>query len=493
MTQPRYEYTLGAPKYPVLNGFMACREFVSSIMGPLGSGKTYGCLQRMMAHMVEQPPNAQGIRPSRWLAVRNTYPELMGTTWKDFKDFWAGLAELKMGGLEPPTYPIITNLDDGTQIRAEVIFLALDREDAVRKLRGYQLTGVWFNEMREIAKPIFDMAQARVGRYPSMASGGVNCDWFGIFGDTNAMDEDHWYYKLAEEDHPQGFEFFKQPGGVEPDGLLPNGRIRWKPNPEAENLTHLPDRYYIRQLEGKDDAYVRVNLANLYGFSVDGKPVHPEYVDSTHCQEGLELEAGAPLIVGVDFGRTPAAAICQYLQQWGRWIVIDEFVTENMSAAIFGPELKRYLDRNYPGYEVQAWGDPAGDSAGQATEDTPVRILRASGIPIQPCLSNAPALRRAAVARPATRMCMDGHAALLVSPKAKMIRKGLMGGYQYRRLRIAGTERYTDQPDKNEYSHPVEALEYALMGGGEGQDALRPAMTQRRARAGERRQRFART
>ena len=56
-----------------------------------------------------------------------------------------------------------------------------------------------------------------------------------------------------------------------------------------------------------------------------------------------------------------------------------------------------------------------------------------------------------------------------------MIRKGLMGGFAYRRLKLAGSERYTDQPDKNVYSHPVEAAEYALMGGGEGRDALRPA------------------
>ena len=70
---------------------------------------------------------------------------------------------------------------------------------------------------------------------------------------------------------------------------------------------------------------------------------------------------------------------------------------------------------------------------------------------------------------------MDGKPALQVSPKAKMVRKGLMGGFCYRRMKIAGSERFTDLPDKNEYSHPVEAAEYALMGGGEGREALIPA------------------
>jgi hypothetical protein len=69
-------------------------------------------------------------------------------------------------------------------------------------------------------------------------------------------------------------------------------------------------------------------------------------------------------------------------------------------------------------------------------------------------------------------MCMDGKPRFIVLPKASMIRKGLQGGFCYRRVQTSG-ERYTDEPDKNEYSHPVEALEYALQGEGEGRAALR--------------------
>jgi hypothetical protein len=159
----------------------------------------------------------------------------------------------------------------------------------------------------------------------------------------------------------------------------------------------------------------------------------------------------------------------------GRRVVLDEFTSEDMSAAIFGPELKRWLDTNYQGMPVEVWCDPAGSAQGQATEDTPIRIMRAAGIPAQPCSTNNPDLRRASIANPARRICMDGKPGLQVSPKAKMVRKGLMGGFCYRRMKIAGSERYTDLPDKNMYSHPVEACEYALMGGGEGRDALIPA------------------
>jgi hypothetical protein len=55
-----------------------------------------------------------------------------------------------------------------------------------------------------------------------------------------------------------------------------------------------------------------------------------------------------------------------------------------------------------------------------------------------------------------------------VSPNCHVFRKGMAGGFCYKRVQIAsGEERYRDVPDKNKYSHIVEAAEYALMDGGE--------------------------
>ena len=49
-----------------------------------------------------------------------------------------------------------------------------------------------------------------------------------------------------------------------------------------------------------------------------------------------------------------------------------------------------------------------------------------------------------------------------------MLRKGLAGAFKYKRLAVTGEERYHDKRDKNPYSHPCEALEYGLLGEGEG-------------------------
>ena len=71
------------------------------------------------------------------------------------------------------------------------------------------------------------------------------------------------------------------------------------------------------------------------------------------------------------------------------------------------------------------------------------------------------------------RLCMDGKPAFMISPKCKTWRKGLAGGFCYKRKQVAGDEKYHDEPDKNKYSHICEAGEYGMMAGGEGRAAVK--------------------
>jgi len=452
------------PQGEVLAEYQHSWDRVEFIMGPLGSAKTTQSCLKLFTAMCNQAPNVQGIRPTRWIAVRNTYSDLLTTTVKDWLALFEDMGRYKAGGKEPPTHNLDFRLEDGTTVQAEIIFLALDRPDDIKKLRGTQATGFWLNEVKELDKSIVDMCDLRHGRYPSMALGGVLPTWHGMIGDTNAPDEDHWYYYMAEEVRPNGWRFHRQPGG-----LLKQGDV-WIENPEAENLGNLPGGYYVNGMQGKSEDWIKVNLGNEYGFVIDGKPVHPQYQDSVHCtQHLLEPIKGVPITVGLDFGRTPAAAMTQKLPM-GRWQCFDEFTSHDISAATFAPELKRYLDGEYPEFDFVFYGDPAGDHGGQATDDTPYQILRKHGIHATPTETNSPLVRRSALTNPMMRNCMDGKPAFVISPKCKMIRKGLAGGFCYKRIQVSG-ERYHDEPDKNMYSHPVEALEYALQGGGEGREA----------------------
>lgn len=470
--QPEIHYDYAA-QGPVLAEYIASRAPRTMIMGPLGSGKTNASCWRAMDIMCQQEPDAQGVRRSRGAAIRNTYPDLMSTTTKDWLEMFGDLGRWVAGGLEPPTHYLSFDLDDGTSVEAELVFIALDRPEHERKLRGLQLTFAWLNEVKELVKAIVDMLDLRVGRYPK----DVRPTWFGLFGDTNAPDSDHWYYKLAEEEKPDGWLFLRQPGGVVKIG------DKWQVNPQAENLSNLPPGYYDRGMQGKKEDWIKVNLGNQYGFVVDGKPIHSDYQDSMHCRD-FELDPRLPLLIGMDFGLTPAAVFGQR-RPMGGWRIRSELVASNMGAQAFAQEIHLHLAQRYQGFHIGGfWGDPSGDIRAQTDESTPFLILRAANLPAVPAPTNDPLLRCGAVDGALTRI-IDGEPGLVVHSDCKTLRKAWAGGYCYRRLAVAG-ERFADAPVKNMFSHVAEAAQYLLVGGGEHKPLVtikRPAGYVRPSRA----------
>lgn len=432
-------------------------------MGPLGSGKTTASIQKILELMCQQRPNKQGERRSRWVAVRNSYPDLFSTTIRD----WRAITDpLKIGTMtmgHPPEIKCDFDLPDGTRVLSEGIFHALDDDEDVRKLRGMQLTFAYLNEMKELPKSIFDMALGRVDRYPMQGAS----SWVGVFGDTNAWDQDHWLETIAEGKRKGGYadyEILVQPGGVvKRDGV-------WEINPDRENRVFIGPEYYRRQIEGKREDWVHVNLANNIGYAIDGKAVHPDYSDILHsAKEPLVPTANRACHVGLDFGLTPAAAFLQR-QADGRWWVFDELPMEDGDAAMLAEELKARVaqwNAKVPGLTWVFRGDRSGDERAQSDSGTPFAVLRAHGVYALPASSNDPVLRRAALDRPLTRL-IHGRPGILISPVCNVIRKGLSGAFHYKRVAIAGKESlYRDVPNKTFHSHICEALEYGLMDAGE--------------------------
>ena len=211
--------------------------FVRLIVGPYGSGKTTVCINEIVRRACAMPRWYNGRRRSRWAIVRNTSGELYSTTLQSWLTWFNSLGDIKKRQKPLLTYEHIFNDGYGI-IEMELIFIALDRPEDVRKIKSLELTGAYLNELSELPQAVLSHMKGRVnGRYPSKSF----CPepyWAGIIADTNPPDEDHWIYNDFEKQKLESYKIFHQPPGL----LEINGK--YVQNPECDNAKHLSDTYY---------------------------------------------------------------------------------------------------------------------------------------------------------------------------------------------------------------------------------------------------------
>jgi len=444
-----------APPGPVAAEFHEAIAFVRGLMGPVGSGKSSSCCVEIVRHSLKQTP-WRGVRRARWAVIRNTFPELKSTTIKTWQQWFPdNIAPMKWDS-PISSRMVVPDIGDGTKLDLEVLFLAVDTPQDTGKLRSLELTGGWINEASEVPKEVFDMLTQRVNRYPPKMMGGPvdPC----VVLDTNPPDDDSWYYRFAEEETPEGWMFFRQPGA-----LVIKDDV-YEPNPDAENVQNLSGGYgyYYQQIGGKSDDWISVFLLGQYGTTMSGKPVYREYKDTVHCaKEPIKTMIGAPIYLGWDFGLTPACVIAQITPQ-GRINILRELVAEDMGVRQFAAEVvKPCLVNDFPRHKLISACDPAGNTRSQADEKTCIQELLEAGIYTEVAASNEFIQRREAVAYFLTRMSA-GEAGFMLDPSCRYLRKGFIGGYRYERVKT-NAEMYRDRPVKDKFSHPHDALQYLCM------------------------------
>lgn len=451
---------------PTISRFMESNAFIRGLVGPLGGGKSSGCVWDLAQRGVAQAPGPDGVRRSRWVVIRNTNRQLEDSTIRTFLQWFP--PHIHGTWLPSKANYTIKSLKAGANEPAadiEFQFRALDRPDQVGNLLSTEYTGGWINEGREVPWAVYDALIGRVGRYPAMRDGGPS--WYGLIADTNPPDtESDWYSFFEDKDHAEAVallskalvarglpavsvdnyaQCFKQPSGL---------------GPLAENLPNLPPGYYERQLPGKSEDWIKVYLRGEYGFTVDGKPVWPEYEDSIHCpadeRKWPRTIAGVPVYRSWDFGITPAVVFSQITPD-GQWIVVDEMVATDMQFDQFSDEVTEHSARNFAKSSFEDYGDIAGKQRAAAASRTCFEIAWAKGIQMQEA-PQAVRLRIEATAKP-MRTLRGDKPQFVLHPRCKRLRRALMGGYHFRRIHVSG-ERYSPEPEKNVYSHVADALGY---------------------------------
>lgn len=432
-------------------------SFVRIILGPYGSGKSTWAATEIVRRACEMPVWHAGRRRSRWGIVRNTSGELQSTTLATWLAWFEDLGDVRKRQKPVMTYEHTFNDGNGI-VELELLFIALDRPDDVRKIKSLELTGCYINELSEVPQAALMHMKGRVNRYPSLAF----CKdkyWSGIIADTNPPEDDHWIYKDFEENSFPNHKLFKQP-----PGLIKQDK-KWVRNPEADNANNLPNNYYEMLAEGQSQEFIKVFCLGEYGSVGFGKRVYPEFNSDVHAVEYLDAIQGEKLILGWDFGLTPACVVVQ-ISPRGQLLILKEYVADGMGIRSFAESVViPRISKDFPYCKIgDSFGDPAGNARNEIVEEMScIGELNSLGIPTIGARTNDISPRLGSVRYFLNKM-VDGKPALLLDRRnCPTLFKGFVKDYIYARVAVSGEERYKDKPNKNMASHPMDALGYVCL------------------------------
>ncbi len=429
-----------------VRGFLTSETFISLIVGPVGSTKTTAGIMKIAYHAKQMAKCRDGVRRSRAIWVRNTREQLRDTS---IPDVLRWFPDGQAGSYLKSEYKFILKFDD---VECEILFRGLDDSNDVRRLLSLQASFGILDEFREINPDIFNALQGRLGRYPSKLDNNVGCvtddnrSNAHIWGMTNPPDMDTFWEQYLSEP-PANAECFFQPSGL---------------SQEADWIEFLPDGYYENLAEGKSEDWVDVYINAKFGKSLSGQPVFRAFDRDMHVADRalnyIKLSTN-PLVIGMDFGLTPACTISQ-IDPMGRFLTYACLTSDGMGTLRFCREkLKPLLANRFPGMPVLVIGDPAGQQRAQTDERSVFDILKSEGFRVVAAKTNSVVARLSAVDKLLTRV-VDGKPAMLIDPECRDLINALRGGYRYK---VKSSGDVEDKPEKNRYSHIADSFQYACL------------------------------
>lgn len=445
---------------PTCAQFMKSNAFGKIIAGPVGSGKTTATMFELLRRACEQEPADDGLRYTRFAIVRQTLKQLKDTVLKDCVSWLQGIANYKVSDST-----IYIEIGD---VRSEWLLLPLDTPEDQRRLLSSQLTGAWMSEAIEMDIGLVAPLSGRIGRYPSGKTGAAT--WSGILADTNFPTEGSDWHRFMTNP-PGDWQIFEQPSGLSDDAenlnwLNQSSETRKLPIDHPERIARGRE-YYLRlvRMYGEDSSWVKRYVYAQYGDDPSGTAVFREsFKLSFHVhdsEEGLQPVSGHPLLIGQDFGRDPCSVICQ-LDHKGRLLVLEEVLAEDTGLEIHIEKALRpaLMQARYLGKPVAIIGDPSGNSKSSIYEETTFDVLKRMGFAALPAPTNDldPRLRSIEAFLLAQR---DGGPAILFDKKrCPVLIRAMSGGYRYAKTKLGQRK---PLPDKNEYSHIADSLQYACL------------------------------
>lgn len=197
-----------------------------------------------------------------------------------------------------------------------------------------------------------------------------------------------------------------------------------------------------------------------------GLPVYSDIFNREFHVAKEELLAYPSLKIfrSYDFGLTPACVWSQIDPNGCLNILADHVVwngrgdMKQMGMERFILDVIRLSNEWFPDADFTDYADPAGSQKAQTDEKTCFQIMRQAGVyPIPGAVTWT--ARKASMVN-ILQKTIAGQPAMRISPNATMIIEGMEGAYKYEE--IGDTGRYRETVEKNAWSHPMNALEYAV-------------------------------
>jgi len=430
------------PQYealPTLKMFHESNADIRCIVGPVGSGKTTAAAWEICYYLPFYLFEEHGITATRWVVIRNSYPELRDTTQRTLFDWFYWGHHHKLENIYTLKYP-----DPG--IGVEVLFRSCDRPDQVAKFKSLEITGYWIDESIEVHQDVRRMLLNRIGRYPRKSP-----RRYGI-ETTNPPDIEHptyWMFDWKTE----------VPGPLPIKSPLEGHEGFWQP--PRENEANLPPNYYDHLIDDYRDNpdWVAMYVEGKPGALIKGRVVYNKFRKNIHVAEQPLVWAKGELWRGWDnSGNCPAAVVLQEPTA-GYYQVLREFHSDRMGIVDFTEMVTAQCNLLWPNASYHDFADPAGENkyskrTGGFTSNADL-MRQTCNVNVQPSDNNWDA-RREAVERALGRI--DG---LLIDPSCIRLINGFLGGYHYPEIANSGI--YSDKPEKNKYSHVHDALQYVLL------------------------------
>jgi len=191
-----------------------------------------------------------------------------------------------------------------------------------------------------------------------------------------------------------------------------------------------------------------------------GKPVYAEDWSPTFhiSTEHIPYNPNLPIVRGWDFGLTPACVYTQLVEDM-RLNILSELCEDSMGIEKFLVEADIHSRRLFPNavsfFDVV---DPPGFYRSDTDERSCVAIMSNDPYNLRPIPGvQNPVARRNAVIKFLQRTVKGKPAFFVDKRRCPMIVKGFDGGFHYTRNRGG---QWREMWEKNEYSHPHEALQY---------------------------------